>query len=64
MTHVDKVVSTTEYMCSRDMAAAPLGRKLIAINLGGVACFEILTKRNLQDYIAWAPLPKMPKVAP
>lgn len=57
MIHIDKPVSTDQYACSRDMAAAPGGRKLIAVNHGGVACFTQITDKNRGDFQAWAPLP-------
>ncbi len=42
-----------------DMSAAPHGRKLIALNPGGVAVFAVLSSRNLRDFQAWYPLPKV-----
>lgn len=42
-----------------DMSAAPHGRKLIALNPGGVAVFAVLSSRNLRDFHAWYPLPKI-----
>ena len=42
-----------------DMSAAPHGRKLIALNPGNVAVFAVLSSRNLKDFSAWYPLPKV-----
>lgn len=61
MTHIDKPVSSVHPMYSEDMSTAPHGRKLIALNPGGVACFAVITNSNVKDFIAWAPLPKRPK---
>ena len=44
-----------------DMSKAPHGRKLIALNPGGVAVFAVLSSRNLKDFTAWYPLPRIPK---
>lgn len=44
-----------------DMSKAPHGRKLIALNPGGVAVFAVLSARNLKDFTAWYPLPRIPK---
>ena len=44
-----------------DMSKAPHGRKLIALNPGGVAVFAVLSARNLKDFTAWYPLPRLPK---
>ncbi len=44
-----------------DMSAAPHGRKLIALNPGKVAVFAVLSSRNLKDFTAWYPLPRIPK---
>ena len=43
------------------MHNAPLGKKLIAINPGGVAVFAVLNKDNLKHYIEWCELPKKAK---
>ena len=42
-----------------DMDKAPHGRKLIALNPSGVAVFAVLSARNLKDFQAWYPLPKL-----
>ncbi len=42
-----------------DMSKAPHGRKLIALNPSGVAVFAVLSSRNLKDFTAWYPLPKV-----
>lgn len=42
-----------------DMSRAPHGRKLIALNPSGVAVFAVLSARNLRDFTAWYPLPKV-----
>ena len=44
-----------------DMNAAPHGRKLIALNPGNVAVFAVLSYRNVKDFQAWYPLPRLPK---
>lgn len=44
-----------------NMSNAPLGRKLIALNPGGVAVFAVLSYRNVKDFQAWYPLPRLPK---
>lgn len=44
-----------------NMAEAPHGKKLIALNPGGVAVFAVLSYRNLKDFQAWYPLPRIPK---
>lgn len=44
-----------------DMQTAPLGRKLLALNHGGVAAFASLTENNLKHFKAWCALPKIPK---
>lgn len=42
---------------------APLGKKLIAINEGGVAVFAVLTSGNRDMFTHWYPLPRVPKDA-
>lgn len=42
------------------MQSAPLGRKLLALNHGGVAAFASLTENNLKYFKAWCALPKVP----
>lgn len=42
-----------------DMRAAPLGRKLMALNSGGVAVFAALTSGTLKHFVAWCPLPRL-----
>ena len=42
-----------------EMDKAPHGRKLIALNPSGVAVFAVLSARNLKDFHAWYPLPKL-----
>ncbi len=44
-----------------NMSAAPHGKKLIALNPGGVAVFAVLSYRNLKDFQGWYPLPRIPK---
>lgn len=56
-----KPVTTDEYHLSKDMAAAPLGGKLIAVNPSGVAVMTTLTRDNRKDFCGWAPLPKWRK---
>jgi hypothetical protein len=57
----DKPVSAQQSEMCSDMSKAPLGRKVIAINPGGVAVFAVLSKDNLKHFIEWAPLPKRAK---
>lgn len=42
-----------------DMSAAPYGMKLIALNPSGVAVFAVLSYKNVKDFQAWYPLPKI-----
>lgn len=42
-----------------DMKSAPLGRKLLALNSGGVAVFAALTSGTLKHFVAWCPLPRL-----
>lgn len=56
---IDKPVSALAPMWNLDMAAAPLGRKVLALNPGGVAVFAALTPSTLKHFRAWCPLPKL-----
>lgn len=42
---------------------APLGKKLLAINEGGVCVFAVLTSANRDMFTHWYPLPRVPKNA-
>lgn len=52
------VVTTDQLRFRADMHNAPLGKKLLAINPGGVAVFAILTRANLHHFIEWCEVPK------
>ena len=41
------------------MSQAPMGRKLMALNPGGVAVFASITPSTAHHYIAWCSLPKL-----
>lgn len=58
MTLIDKPLSSKHPEYCYDMELAPTGRKLIALNHGGVACFATLNSTNKKDFKAWSPLPK------
>ena len=55
----DKPVTGHAPQWCLDMRAAPLGRKLMALNSGGVAVFASLTPSTLKHFVAWCPLPKL-----
>ena len=61
MTITDKPVTSHEPRWNFDMDAAPLGGKLLALNHGMCACFATLSNKNKHDFLAWCPLPKIPK---
>lgn len=56
---IDKPVTSIEPAWNLDMAAAPVGRKLLALNPSGVAVFASLTPSTLKYFRAWCPLPKL-----
>lgn len=55
----DKPVTAMDVHWSLDMSKAPMGRKLLALNPGGVAVFASLTPSTLKHFIAWCSLPKL-----
>jgi len=60
---IDKPVTTSKLYYNMNMAECPLGRKLLALNHGGVACFATITNTNRDDFQGWCALPKVPKKA-
>lgn len=59
MTVTDKPVTSIAPAWNLDMKSAPTGRKLLALNHGGVAVFASLTPSTLKYFMAWCPLPKL-----
>lgn len=55
------VVSEDVYYYPMD--TAPLGKKVIALNEGGVAVFAVLTRDTLGHYKGWHPMIKERKDA-
>lgn len=55
----DAPVTSAEPRWNLDMRSAPTGRKLLALNPGGVAVFASLTPSTLKYFRAWCPLPKL-----
>lgn len=49
---------TFDYSAWRTMRSAPMGRKIMALNEGGVAVMTVLNNTNVDHFTAWAPLPK------
>lgn len=56
-----KPVTTPEMYFNMDMTTAPRGGKLIVLNPGRVATFAVISERNRDDFLGWAPMPKIPK---
>lgn len=54
-----KPVTAPVSVFNYDMNAAPKGGKLLVLNHGNVATFAVLSDRNLKDFKAWAPMPKI-----
>ena len=54
-------VTAEEVFWSLDMAKAPMGRKLMALNPSGVAVFASITPSTAHHYLAWCSLPKLTK---
>lgn len=52
------VVTTDAYRFRSDMENAPLGKKLQAINEGGVAVYAVLNRENIKHFIEWCEIPK------
>ena len=44
-----------------DIETAPLNKKLIALNSGGVAIITHITHDNKNDFLGWFPLPRKRK---
>ena len=57
---IEKPVSAYRPEYNTDMHCVPMGRKLIALTKGGVACMAVVTERNKHTFSAWCPLPKFP----
>jgi len=57
----DKPVTSNEPRWNFDLHAAPMGRKLLALNPDGVAVFASLNASSLKYFRAWCALPKIPK---
>jgi hypothetical protein len=57
--NLDKPVTAREVSWSLDMKSAPMGRKLLALNPGGVAVFASITPSTAHHYLAWCSLPKL-----
>lgn len=55
----DKPVTGHAPQWCLDMKSAPTGRKLMALNSGGVAVFASLTPSTLKHFVAWCPLPRL-----
>ena len=54
-------VTAEQVFWDMEMGHAPMGRKLIALNPGGVAVFASITPSTAHHYLAWCSLPKLTK---
>lgn len=52
------VVTSDEVRFRSDMENAPLGKKIQAINEGGVAVYTVLNRETAKHYIEWLEVPK------
>lgn len=51
------VAVSTEYFWNEDLKSAPIGVKVQALTMGGVAVYTRLTGKE-NDLLAWVPLPR------
>ena len=60
MTHNDAnpVASTDEFRMRTDMHNAPMGKKLLLINEGGVLVTGVLSRDTAAHFIEWQYVPK------
>lgn len=52
------VATSDQWRMRKDMENAPIGRKLLLINPGGVLVFGTLTNETRNHFLEWAYLPK------
>lgn len=52
------VATTHEFRMRKDMENAPMGKKLLLINEGGVLVTGTLTRDSMKHYLEWQKLPK------
>lgn len=52
-----KYQTRRDWVLSKDMAAAPLGEKILALTVGGVLLITTLTQDTVKFYTQWSPLP-------
>lgn len=57
----DNYATRPDWTMNPNMSEAPLGKKLLLLNEGGVLVFGTLTNNNRDCFIQWSELPRKAK---